>query len=227
MTTHANRLMVSPFEVVRSRESMPRDGVGRVLRISVVAGAVLVCAACIAVLAVPDSVSRPGALGEAGRSTPDLIGIMEGNNDGGLATDRDSLRAAQGMLFAGGAGGDVVKTRSGAAAAEDMVGAGSIRHATRQADELWEAAMRANKISRDSTQGKARSTAPAARAHAEAQQKAYVSKKDVGDGSGLNPVSKADAQQHEEVHEELPRGAVAVRCELRDISRRVHRAAGL
>ena len=196
MTTHANRLMVSPFEAVRSRESMPHDGVGRVLRISVVAGAVLVCSACIAVLAVPDSVSRPGALGEAGRSTPDLIGIMEGNNDGGLATDRDTLRAAQGMLFAGGAGGDVVKTRSGAAAAEDMVGAGSIRHATRQADELWEAAMRANKVSRDSTQGKARSTAPAARAHAEAQQKAYVSKKDVGDGSGLNPVSKADAQQH-------------------------------
>lgn len=177
MTIHANRLMVSQFEVVRSRDSMPRDGVGRVLRISVVAGAVLVCAACIALLAVPGSVSRPGALGEAGRWTSDLIGIMEGHDDGGLATDRDTLRAAQGMLFAGGAGGDVVKTRSGAAAAEDMVGAGSIRHATRQADELWEAA-------------------PAARAHAEAQQKAYVSKKDVGDGSGLNPVAKADVQQH-------------------------------
>ena len=222
---HANRLMVSPFAVVRSRDSMPRDGVGRVLRISVVAGAVLLCAACIALLAVPGSVSRPGALGEEGRSTPDLIGIMEGNNDGGLATDRDTLRAAQGMLFAGGAGGDVVKTRSGAAAAEDMVGAGSIRHATRQADELWEAAMRAHKVSRDNTQDKAGAASHAARAHAEAQQKAYVSKKDVGDGSGLkNPVVRADAQQHAATTEHAGSGDAAAAAEEDDAHARMMEA---
>ena len=135
------------------------NGYARTLRLSVVVSAFLVCTACVAVLSrsgtpaagrEAGSVELEGPMFGSSQLTPfpvraepssdDLIAIMRGHGTGDVNAD-------QGLLFAGGAGGSIVRSRLHINS-ED---AGSFAHlnsqnAARTARGLFDAAERASQL---------------------------------------------------------------------------------
>jgi len=167
------RAMVTPPPtVVRERqESMQSStGLGRAIRIVVVGAALIAGIACVSVLSSGGLSAANGAAGpveldsgptfgstrltpfpvHAEPSTDDLIAIMSGRGT-------SAVNADQGLLFAGGAGGKIVRS--------DPSLSGDV--AAKTADGLWDAAERASKLERRTAirHGSAKSSKKSASEH--------------------------------------------------------------
>lgn len=158
----SNQPLVAPVAPASGREGSMRrsSSVGLVVRVAALAALLLACIACI-LLSTGKVASEtigvdPVALEEPTfgdtkltpfpshmqPSTHDLIQIMEGHGHQDVAAD-------QGELFAGGAGGDIQRSHVGLSSREggravSMPVSKSV--AKQDADDLWDAAVRASKM---------------------------------------------------------------------------------